>query len=205
MGYENVEVINAGSGRYASWESLLNLQFRVLDLEPDLVIVYHGVNDVHPRVVYPPEAYTGDNAGSREPYVRPETTGLDRSALLRVLRTALGWREPREGLLYLRTFDYLPHNFSREYRDQRRTRTYPEGIFLEHPVEEMLERNDPRYFRRNMENIVATARMQDAKPVLMTFAWSDQFTQRPASRECRCVQEGLRRAECGHPRHLSGS
>jgi hypothetical protein len=31
-GYENVEVVNAGAGAYTSWESLMNLQFRVLDI-----------------------------------------------------------------------------------------------------------------------------------------------------------------------------
>ena len=45
--YPNVEVINAGVGGYNSWESLINLQFRVLDVDSDLVIVYHGVNDVY--------------------------------------------------------------------------------------------------------------------------------------------------------------
>jgi hypothetical protein len=37
--YRNVEVINAGVVAYNSWESLINFQFRVLDLDPDLVIV----------------------------------------------------------------------------------------------------------------------------------------------------------------------
>jgi lysophospholipase L1-like esterase len=50
-GYRNVEVINAGVGGYTSWESLINLEFRVLNLQPDLIAVYHGVNDIHARLV----------------------------------------------------------------------------------------------------------------------------------------------------------
>ena len=34
-GYANVEVINAGVGGYTTWESLINLEYRILDLEPD--------------------------------------------------------------------------------------------------------------------------------------------------------------------------
>jgi hypothetical protein len=48
-GYQNVQVINAGVPGYNSWEILVNLEFRVLDLDPDLVIIYEGTNDVHAR------------------------------------------------------------------------------------------------------------------------------------------------------------
>ncbi|HXV35845.1 MAG TPA: SGNH/GDSL hydrolase family protein, partial [Myxococcota bacterium] len=67
MGYRGVEVINAGVGGYNSFESLINLQFRVLDVEPDLVIVYQNTNDVHTRFV-DPAFYRGDNFGRRRPW-----------------------------------------------------------------------------------------------------------------------------------------
>lgn len=44
-----IEVVNAGVESYTSAESLANLMFRVLDLQPDVVVVYHGANDVRPR------------------------------------------------------------------------------------------------------------------------------------------------------------
>jgi hypothetical protein len=69
-GYEAVEVINAGAGGYSSWESLINLEFRVLDLDPDLVIIYHGTNDVHTRLVEP-GSYRGDNSGRRRQWSAP--------------------------------------------------------------------------------------------------------------------------------------
>jgi len=45
----DIEVINAGVESYTTAESLNNLVFRCLDFEPDVVLVYHGINDVRPR------------------------------------------------------------------------------------------------------------------------------------------------------------
>jgi len=45
----DVEVINAGVESYTTAESLNNLVFRVLDLDPDAIVVYHGANDVRAR------------------------------------------------------------------------------------------------------------------------------------------------------------
>jgi lysophospholipase L1-like esterase len=45
----DVEVINAGVESYTTAESLNNLVFRVLELEPDAIVVYHGANDVRVR------------------------------------------------------------------------------------------------------------------------------------------------------------
>lgn len=61
-GHKNVEVINAGVPAFSSLDSLLNLQLRVLPLDPDLIVVYHGINDVATRLV-PPDKYRRDNSG----------------------------------------------------------------------------------------------------------------------------------------------
>ena len=175
----SVEVVNAGCIRYSTWESLINLEFRVLDLEPDIVVVYHGINDVHPRLVYPYEAYRGDNSGARSPYVRPEETFWDRSAALRITRTRLGLRNSVAGLLFLRTHDYLSTNFTMEFLTQKQGEQYPSDVFLKHSAQEMLENNRPTYFRRNLENIVAICKFRGIKTVMMTFAWSDQFPKHP--------------------------
>ena len=39
------EVINAGTPGWTSAESLINLQFRLLELNPDMIIIYEAVND----------------------------------------------------------------------------------------------------------------------------------------------------------------
>jgi len=44
-----IEVVNAGVPSYTSAESLANLAYRCLDLQPDVVVVYHAANDARPR------------------------------------------------------------------------------------------------------------------------------------------------------------
>ena len=48
----DIEVVNAGVPSYTSAESLANLAFRVLDLQPDAIVLYEGINDWRPRT-YP--------------------------------------------------------------------------------------------------------------------------------------------------------
>jgi len=88
-GNRNIEVINAGVRGYNSWESLINLQVRVLDIDPDLVIIYHGVNDVRARLVEP-EAYKGDNSGKRKQFSVPRLSFMEHSVLLRVISRKSG-------------------------------------------------------------------------------------------------------------------
>ncbi len=42
----DVEVVNAGFPGYNTATSLINLSLRIVDLDPDLVVVYHGINDL---------------------------------------------------------------------------------------------------------------------------------------------------------------
>lgn len=48
-GFGPVEVLNAGVPGWTSMEVLLNFQLRVLNLNPDVVIVYEGRNEVFPQ------------------------------------------------------------------------------------------------------------------------------------------------------------
>ena len=41
--YVNIEVINAGLAGWTSYENLINLEFKILPLEPDMVIIYEGI------------------------------------------------------------------------------------------------------------------------------------------------------------------
>lgn len=182
-GYENVEVVNAGVPAYSSWESLLNLQLRVLDLEPDMIIIYHGINDVHPRLVYPYDSYVGDNSASRVPYEQYVESFWDRSTALRIIRTGLGMRIPYGGIGFRRTFEYVPTNFAEQYYHQDRNNVYPSEIFVEHPVSEMLANNKPIFFERNIKNMIAIAKANDIDVMLATWAWSPLFEEARASSE----------------------
>ena len=88
-GLDHVTVINAGAAGYTSWESLINLQIRVLALDPDLVIVYHGTNDVHARLVTR-NGYSSDNTGSIRQWSAPPIPWFEHSTLLRLLSRKLG-------------------------------------------------------------------------------------------------------------------
>ncbi len=173
-GYTNVRVINGGAEGYTSWESLISFQLRCLDLDPDMVLVYHGFNDIHDRLIWPYEAYRGDNSGMvthSSGWYQPLPLPL-RSTALRILLVALGRaRSPADLVLTFGTLE--PAAMFWLYEKQHKDRSYPSGFFLEHSVQEILQHNKPVYFKRNIENIVLTAKHRGIQPVLLTFASSD--------------------------------
>lgn len=175
-----IDVVNAGVHAYSSWEHLMNLQFRVLDTQPDLVLFYEALADVNNRLVYPFEAYRGDNSGSREPYSGTPETWLDRhSTSLRILRTLKGWRQPVGGRAFRRTFEFVPTNYAEQFEIQKLNGTYPTGIFREVSAAEMLRRNPPVYYERNLRAMVAICREFGISIAMMTFAVSPEFVEAP--------------------------
>lgn len=90
QGYKkDIRVINAGVGNYDSWNNLINLEFRVLGLNPDLLILYMGDNDFETRFVYPFKEYKADNTGRIKPPPIPNINPLDRSVVARMLMVPL--------------------------------------------------------------------------------------------------------------------
>lgn len=155
-GHSNVEVINAGVGGYGSAESLINLEFRVLDLDPDLIIVYHGTNDVHTRFV-DPATYRGDNSGRRKPWQAPRVPPWERSTLFRILSRKLGVTRQ----LGLRDFITPPSAIS------------PTSDSLDVDARmNLLSRNPPIYFERNLRNMVAVSREHGVNIMFATWAYS---------------------------------
>lgn len=157
--HSRIEVINAGCPGYNSWESLIQLQFRVLDLAPDLVILYEGVNDVHARLVLP-LAYRGDNSGRRVPWSEPIEVRLCRFSLLsRMVGHHLGWwRIPGvDSYVQAPTCDPGVHG--------------PSAAIGGDP-ESVLAANPPDFFRRNLRNMVVVARANGAEVLMATWAHS---------------------------------
>ncbi len=155
-GATQVEVINAGCGGWSSWESLIDLQFRGLSLDPDLVVVYCGTNDVHPRLV-PPEAYRRDNSGFRRAW-QPDTGLLEHSLVLRRLGILFGWSS-KNSVGSLTEVDH-PH--------------VDEGANL--------AANPPTHFADNLEDMVAVCRHHGVDIMLATWAWcgaKDDYAARP--------------------------
>jgi len=172
-GYSNVKVINAGMLSYTTYESLINLQLRLLDLEPDLLVIYHAVNDVHARLVWPPEAYKADNSGYRQSiYEQNLNHGssiwtyfnlgriIQESVMNHDLLLAKKKREghPESGKDY-------------ELRYQRILKTYPDGIFKEASVSDIFKMNKPTHFKRNINYMISLAQSEGVEVMLSTFAF----------------------------------
>ena len=169
-GYENVTVVNAGAEGYTTWESLATLQFRVLDLEPDMIIVYHAINDIIARAVEP-ESYRGDNSGMMVAKTM-DTRMLpyyEHSTLIRSLLVRLGSIESHASIA---SFYTRNPNVFWDFYIQVSQGIYPSGRLEQGYFEQILETNEPRYFRNNLESMVAIAKLRGFVPVLATFAHS---------------------------------
>jgi lysophospholipase L1-like esterase len=160
-GYQKVEVINAGVPGYNSWEILTNLEFRVLDLDPDLIIIYEGTNDVHARMVEP-SAYRGDNSGRRQAWHVPPVALWEQSALLRIVSRMMKYTRQVSIDDFVSSPTYLswPYEFRLGGGD------------VEEEATEILRQNPPIYFQRNLENMIAIANEHDVKIILATWAYS---------------------------------
>lgn len=175
-GHGEVTVVNAGGDGWTTLESLINFETRMLDLEPDLVVVYHAANDLNARLVWPPEAYAGDYSGSRQPLQRSASSPppWEASDAVRAILVSRGVIEPHSS--YVRTVDREPPTFfAFKFWDQFARGAYPSGPFREVGVDRMLAENPPIYFERNLEALVATAARAGARTVLATFVCSEAF------------------------------
>jgi len=145
--HPNVQVVNAGVPGYTSWESLINLQYRVLDIDPDLIIYYEATNDVHARLV-PPAAYRRDNTGYRRAWT-VESRWWDRSLFLHYLGVQLSFSQ-RNSLDHWVDVD-IPKNLDKAA---------------------CLDANPPRYFQANLETMVTLAKQRKVGVLFTSWAHS---------------------------------
>lgn len=150
---KNIRVINGGMKGYTSHENLINLQFRALDLSPDLVIIYQGTNDVHTRLVEP-ESYRGDNSGYRKQWSPPLENFWDNLVLFRIIRRKLG----------------LSHSFGIHHFVGANTAQ------SNLPKIDLLQKNPPIYFEKNIKSMIALAQMHDFQIMFATWAHSPYFS-----------------------------
>lgn len=161
-GYTHIEVVNAGVNAYSSFDSFANLTYHVLDDEPDMLIVYHGVNDVRARLV-DPIYYSGENLqrGYWNPQILQES--LSPSVLIRFVSLQLGFSfNPNQFETILGTGSFLERC----------------GIFEvtcatvdERPASDILAENPPLYFERNLRNINAIASSYGIDVVYSTWLY----------------------------------
>jgi lysophospholipase L1-like esterase len=80
-GGREVDVVNAGAPAYVSGQELARLIYEVVDLEPDVVILYDGFNDLNSPLLFDPRPGYPSNFG-----------WLERAVHFNSFRTLLGYR-----------------------------------------------------------------------------------------------------------------
>lgn len=153
--YANVEVINGGIPGYTSWDTLVNYLLRVVELEPDLLIVYDGINDVRPRAASD-ACYQGANAFQGLNPVRGVYRSLPdipiASTLYRLAAINLGWMPDPSALEGVNLDTY--YGCLQDFDNSR---------IAEHP---------PVYFERNLRDLIVLARSQGVQVMLSSWVYS---------------------------------
>ena len=185
-GFESVEVINAGVAGYSSYDNLINISFRVLPLEPDLIILYQGINDIDKRFVYPSERYLGDNSGAEAPNISDRVMPRiwEYSTYLRILGIRAGFIQSH-GEFDLHANRLAQSNYSVEFKRQINRGTYPADIFEEVSAEKMQADNPPVHFQRNLVTMLGIAESHNVDVLLITMVLSSDFHARTGSAKSR--------------------
>ncbi len=159
-GYKNVEVINAGVSGYTSWEVLSSFAFRVLELEPDMLIYYGALNDLTVREWLSSDCYRGLNPqrglnGQRGLFVE-RNAELPVSALYRLVAISLDWISN-------------PWSLDSSFEPSRvQCKRDPADATLE----KRLVANTPIYFERNIRNLMTLALAHNVQPVISTWVYN---------------------------------
>ncbi len=139
-----IEVLNAGVPGYTTAENVILLSLRLLDNEPDVVVLYEGYNDFKPNR-HP--GFTADYAHWRDRESPPARPWGEESRLVSRMRTAL--------------FALRPQAAARPARDART------GAAL--PRYDDVSEEGVAAFARNLRTMIATSRAAGARVVLLTY------------------------------------
>lgn len=174
---ENIEVLNFGISWAFSAYSLVNFELRGLDFNPDMVIVYHGINDLA-RLGYPD--FRGDYVQSTKDLNYPYSLlnkippWFFRSYVFSV----------STGLIAKNAFNITPGDLSKNvFVDSEKARNKLEGLGV---------------YKRNLRNIGHICRGNGIDLVLASFAYCSKTDPRAAraldimNRVVKSVAEGGR-------------
>jgi lysophospholipase L1-like esterase len=168
-GWDNVQVINAGVPGYSSLETLINFQTRVRGLSPDMIVIYQNVNDLHSRLVWPPEFYKADRSGIYQPPKLFNAIPIwEYSALIRLTLVRLGLTDSHGSInqiikladTYIIDQDKLKKNGLANLN-----------------LREVLETNKAIFFKENIQSLTTLAQSLGIKVVLSTFIYSEEFPE----------------------------
>ncbi len=183
------EVINAGVRGYNSLQSYINYITKVEDLNPDMLLVYHAVNDIWTRTVWPPEAYKADQSGSYTVQTSHKSKAIRSLSIVRVPLIFAGIFRPEGN--WNSVIKIQATNHSVELEKQLDNETYPLGIFENVPLDSMLKTNKPIFFCRNIEKLVRDAKTNGTQVVLSTFTYSKTHPEYMAELKLEPLKNGI--------------
>ncbi|MDF1839385.1 MAG: GDSL-type esterase/lipase family protein [Planctomycetota bacterium] len=153
---KKIEVINFGVFGYSTFESLVNLSFRGVKLEPDLVLVYHSINDMRCALYNAGGEVKSDNSHWRA--IWPEVMPSPGEQLLEKSLVYCALRKEFTG--YLARFKVLDAFAIVNY-----------DPFAEDPyANEVVSPVGFDSYRNNLTSIVAVAKSHGAKTMLISQA-----------------------------------
>ncbi|MEZ4670544.1 MAG: SGNH/GDSL hydrolase family protein [Anaerolineae bacterium] len=157
-GYASVEVVNGGVPGYTSWDTFVNYALRGVELQPDLLIIYDGINDIEPRAA-DPDCYRGLNPyRGINPYrgLWQPAPSLSPSTLYRLVGIHFGWVPD-------------PSTVSGSFDYYLRTCSFDDANIKDNP---------PVYFERNLRSIIAIAHADHTQVLLSSWTY-DQTRESP--------------------------
>lgn len=142
-------------GGYTTYESLIRYITKLQYLDPDLLLVYHSINDLNSRRVFA-EKFKSDNSGYRHIFRLDRNHNIifiiqDHVLLLRMLG------------VFLDKYEF--HLFSL---------TNNEANLIKKPYKELLFENDVEYYRRNLESFIFLTKARGALVVFPKFAYLEE-------------------------------
>ena len=146
---DGVDVVNGGVGGYTIYENLIHYVTHLSHLEPDIVLLYTGINDVHPRLF---ASLAIDYSNYRRPW-RGTTELTSR------IYPLLAWLQPFR-LWYLEIEIRLATR--RNIGSETRGEYPPSGSW-----EEALQRNSSDLYRSILHQFVSLVRGQGRRVALL--------------------------------------
>ena len=152
------QVLNCGVPGYTSVESLIQLELRLLDLDPDVVLSYDAIND----------AYLVQGRGFRADYTHARVPWRDPRGQVSALESWL--------IAHVRTWAWASSLLGRGFASLRlENLVFVEGYKeVLTPALEEVNQAGVASFLRNLRNLIAVARENGVQVGLMTFATSNQ-------------------------------
>ena len=148
---QNIEVVNAGLTGSTTAESLHRLFTQIFPLDPNMVIIYHGYNDLFPRIFnnYQDDYYHFRKADPNNP------PGLTKFLIYRIALRALSAAAFHENY-NLASIVWQTKNLPDSDAERM------ENFFS----------SNTNAFKNNLENMILVLRANGVQPVLATFAIS---------------------------------